>query len=72
MEGWLASVGLEQIRGWMMFERGCDVPAAESTSLMVREAKPAEAYVFGRTACDAFDIGEAAIPWMARLVGRSG
>lgn len=72
MANWLASVGLEQARGWMMFERGRDAPPLSPTSLMVRESRAEEAEAFGRIVCDAFDLGDVAIPWMARLVGRSG
>ena len=55
-----------------MFERGCEAPPVSSTSLMVREAKPDDAEAFGRIACDAFDLGDAAIEWMTGLVGHPG
>jgi len=72
LESWLKSAGLEQTRGWMMFERAREAPPVSSTSLMVREAKPDDADAFGRIVCDAFDLGDEAIPWMACLVGRPG
>ena len=72
LASWLKEHGLEQTRGWMMFQRGRDAPAAASTSLTVREAKTGDAQAFARISCDAFDLGDAAIPWLAQLVGRSG
>lgn len=69
---WLKQHGLEQTRGWMMFERGRDAPAAVSTSLKVREATSGDAQAFARICCDAFDLGDAAIPWFVPLVGRTG
>ena len=72
LPGWLMDHGLQQTRGWMMFERGREEPAAASTSLQVREAKVGDAPAFARICCDAFDLGDAAIPWFTRLVGRTG
>jgi len=72
LENWLSNAGLEQTRGEVMFERGRQAPPTVSTSLRVREAKPDDADAFGRIVCDAFEFSEAAVPWMARLVGRPG
>ena len=72
LDSWLMQRGLEQTRGWMMFQRGRDVPAVASTSLTVREAKAEDADAFARIACDAFDLGDVAMPWLAALVGRPG
>ena len=72
LDGWLMQRGLEQTRGWMMFQRGREAPATVSTSLTVREACAADADAFARIACDAFDLGDVAMPWLAALVGRAG
>ena len=72
LDGWLTQRGLEKTRGWMMFERGRDAPAAASTSLTVREAAASDADAFARITCDAFDLGDVAMPWLAALVGRAG
>jgi len=72
LDGWLMQRGLEQTRGWMMFQRDREVPAAASTSLTVREAKAEDADAFARIACDSFDLGDVAMPWLAALVGRAG
>ncbi|UCH48516.1 MAG: hypothetical protein JSU95_01460 [Betaproteobacteria bacterium] len=56
----------------MMFERGREALAPVSTSLKIREATQRDAQAFGRIASDAFDLGEASVPWLARLVGRPG
>jgi len=72
LDTWLIQRGLEQTRGWMMFQRGREAPVAASTSLTVREARAQDAGAFGKICCDAFDLGDAAIPWFARLVGRAG
>lgn len=72
LDSWLTQHGLEQTRGWMMFQRGREVPEVASTSLTVREAKADDAEAFARIACDAFDLGDIAMPWLAALVGRPG
>ena len=55
-----------------MFERGREPVPSVSTSLAVREAKGEDAEAFARIACEAFDLGDIATPWIARLVGRPG
>jgi GNAT superfamily N-acetyltransferase len=72
LPGWLADLGLEPARGWMRFRRGRSRPPAAATSLTVRSAKAADAEAFAGIECDAFDLGAAAAPWLARLVGRPG
>lgn len=69
---WLTERGLEQTRGWMMFERGREAPPDVTTSLTVRAAGAQDAAAFARIACDAFDLGDVALPWIAGLVGRRG
>ncbi|MGD2139511.1 MAG: GNAT family N-acetyltransferase [Burkholderiales bacterium] len=73
LDNWLIDHALEPTRGWMMFQRGREAPApAITTSLKVREATTSDAQAFARISCDAFDLGEAAIDWLVRLVGRPG
>ena len=69
---WLRAAGLEKARGWMKFRRGRATVPAFPTDLRIEEIGPAHGAAFGRIVCDAFDLGEAAIPWLARLPGRAG
>jgi len=70
--GWLEAAGLEKARGWQKFSRGRDAPPERTTDLSIRRVGPEDGEAFARIVCDAFDIGEAAIPWLARLPGREG
>lgn len=72
LTNWLAKHDLVPTRGWMMFERGREAPAPGTTSMEIREAAPSDALAFARIAGDAFDLGEASVPWLARLIGRAG
>jgi GNAT superfamily N-acetyltransferase len=72
LRAWLEAAGLERARGWAKFERGREAPPDAPTDLEVRRAEPEHAQAFGRIVADAFDLGEAAAPWLARLVGRRG
>lgn len=67
---WLRAGGLEEARGWVKFVRGRAAPPAVSPGLEVRPATPQDGPAFGRIIADAFDLGEAAAPWLARLIGR--
>jgi GNAT superfamily N-acetyltransferase len=69
---WLRARGLEEARGWVSFTRGRAAPPAATTDLEVRPATPEDGPAFGRIIADAFDLGEAAEPWLARLIGRPG
>jgi GNAT superfamily N-acetyltransferase len=69
---WLRARGLEEARGWVKFARGRAAPPAISPGLEVRPATPQDGPAFGRIVADAFDLGEEAIPWLARLIGRPG
>jgi len=63
-------MGLEKTRGWQKFCRGMDEPIpATDTDFIVREVGPEQGEAFGGIVCDAFDLGDAAIPWIARLPG---
>jgi hypothetical protein len=69
---WLAEAGLEPARAWVKFRRGRESPPVAETSLALRLATAADAPAFGRIVAAAFDLGEAAAPWLARLIGRPG
>lgn len=69
---WLAEAGLEKTRGWQKFARGTDSVPDVATDLRVEEVGAEHGPAFGRIVCDAFDLGEAAVPWLARLPGRDG
>lgn len=70
--GWLTAAGLEKARGWQKFSRGGEAVPKIKTDLRIEEIGPEHGEAFGRIACDAFDFGDAAIPWLARLPGRPG
>lgn len=67
------TAGLERARAWQKFTRGREeaVPEVES-AFKIREVGPAEGKAFGRIVCDAFDLGDAAVPWIARLPKATG
>jgi GNAT superfamily N-acetyltransferase len=67
---WLVAAGLEKARGWQKFARGREAVPKIETDLKVEEIGPEHGAAFGRILCDAFDIGAAAVPWLARLPGR--
>jgi len=67
--GWLLAEGLEQARGWMKFARGREAPHEVDTDLTIAEIGPEHAAAMARIAADAFDLGDAAIRWITRLVG---
>ena len=67
---WLASRGLEEARAWMKFRRGRAAPPEVRTDLEIRPARPEDAEAFGRIEAEAFDLGAAGAPWVARLIGR--
>lgn len=70
--GWLAAQGLVKVRAWQKFRRGCEPPPAAPTDLTVRVVGAEHARDFARIACAAFDLGEAAEEWIARIPGRPG
>lgn len=66
------AAGLERARAWQKFERGRDEPLPEiETEFTIREAAPKDD-AFAQIVCSAFDLGDAAIPWIARLPGTTG
>lgn len=67
---WLVAAGLEKARGWQKFSRGRGALPGFETDLRIAEIGPEHGEAFGRIACDAFDLGDDAAPWIARLAGR--
>ncbi len=67
------AAGLERARAWQKFTRGQKeaVPEVES-EFSIREVGPAEGEAFARIVCDAFDLGSAAIAWIARMPKAAG
>lgn len=70
--GWLLAAGLEKARGWQKFRRGREAVPELETDLRIESVGPEHGAAFGRIVCDAFDLGDAAAPWLARLPGRAG
>ncbi len=69
---WLLAAELERARAWQKFSRGRAAPPNIETGLRIEEIGPERGEAFARIACDAFDLGDAAVPWLARLPGRPG
>ncbi len=69
---WLLAAGLEKARGWQKFRRGRDAVRDVETELQIKEIDGEHKMAFGRIACDAFDLGDLAIPWLATLPERPG
>lgn len=67
---WLTEAGLEKSRGWQKFVRGREPAPKLETDLLVREIGAEYGESFARISCAAFDLGDAAIPWMTKLPGR--
>lgn len=67
------AAGLERARAWQKFARGKNeaLPEAES-EFTIREVGPEECEAFARIICEAFDLGSAAIPWIACLPSAAG
>ncbi len=69
---WMRAEGLQADRAWQKFARGADPVEAAAADLEVREIGAEHGREFARIVCPAFDLGDAAIPWLARLPGRAG
>jgi GNAT superfamily N-acetyltransferase len=67
---WLEGQGLVKVRAWQKFERGREPPPAAPTDLAIREIGREHGRDFARIACAAFDLGDAAVDWIACLPGR--
>lgn len=72
---WLADAGLVPARGWQKFSRDAAADAAlppVARDVGVREIGAGEGETFARIVTDAFDMGAAAVPWLARLPAAAG
>ncbi len=68
-----AALGLLPARGWRKFARGRDAPVPDApVPLPIAELAAGQGAGFGRIAAAAFDLGEAAEGWLARLPGQPG
>jgi GNAT superfamily N-acetyltransferase len=67
---WLKEAGLKEGRGWQKFSRGHKPVIAHKSDLSVREIDQAHGRDFGSILCDAFDLGDKAIPWLSKLAAR--
>ncbi|MCH7941753.1 MAG: GNAT family N-acetyltransferase [Proteobacteria bacterium] len=72
MVGWLLDAGLVKTRGWQKFQRGREAPPQSPSDLRVEEIGPDQGAVFARILCAAFELGDLAEPWLARLPGHEG
>lgn len=69
----LAAAGLAPARAWRKFARPLDTPLpAVPAGLAVREIAADQGERFAAIVCAGFDLGEVAIPWLARLPGGAG
>jgi GNAT superfamily N-acetyltransferase len=67
---WLLERGLERARGWQKFSRGRDPVPDPRTDLTIREIGVNHGADSAAILSDAFDLGAAARPWLARLPER--
>jgi hypothetical protein len=67
---WMNSEGLKPDRGWQKFSRNPVKVEDRQTTLVVREIGAEYGPAFGEIICSAFDLGDKAIPWLAKLPGR--
>ena len=69
---WLEDAGLVRARGWQKFARDDSTAPDVRTDLQIRQIGAGEGGAFAAIVCNAFDIGEIAIPWLARLPSQPG
>jgi hypothetical protein len=67
---WMKYEGLKPDRGWQKFSRNPVKVEDRQTNLTVREIGAEYGPAFGEIICSAFDLGDKAIPWLAKLPGR--
>ena len=67
---WMKGKGLKPDRGWQKFSRDPVEVVDRRTNLAVREINAEYGPAFGEIICNAFDLGDKAIPWLAKLPGR--
>lgn len=70
LRDWLKLAGLKADRAWQKFARADAVVEPRSSTLQVREIDAEHGHAFAEIVCPAFDLGDAAIPWLAKLPGR--
>lgn len=68
--GWLREFGLEQARGWQKFSREREAVPEPKTDLTIKEIDMDHGAEFAAIVSDAFDLGDAARPWMERVPTR--
>ena len=67
---WMRYEGLKPDGGWQKFSRDPVKVEDRLTNLTVREIGAEYGPAFGEIICSAFDLGDKAIPWLAKLPGR--
>lgn len=68
----LEDKGLAPARAWQKFSRGRERVPDRPSDLKIAEIGPEHGADFGAIVSAAFDLGEAAAPWLACLPGRPG
>lgn len=63
----LQALGLQKARGWQKFSRGRDPVPPPRTDLQVKLIGIEHASISAKIACDGFDLGDDAQPWLALL-----
>ena len=64
---WLQQRGLEKARGWQKFSRGREAAPQPKTDLTIREIGADNGEDLAVILSDAFDLGDAARPWISQL-----
>jgi len=64
---WLFERGVEKARGWQKFSRGREDVPAPATDLTIKEIGAESGAEFAVILSDAFDLGDAARPWISLL-----
>ncbi len=62
--------GFRKSRGWMKFARETELPPEVNTKLNVQIIGQEHAIEFGQIVSKCFNLGDKAIPWLAKLPGR--
>ncbi len=70
MGDWLLGRGLERARGWQKFSRGREPVPSPKTDLTIRKIGTGHGADSAAILSYAFDLGDGARPWLARLAGR--
>jgi GNAT superfamily N-acetyltransferase len=64
---WLLERGVEKARGWQKFSRGREDTLAPETDLTIKEIGAESGADLAVILSDAFDLGDAARPWVSQL-----